>query len=353
LGKLTEGQQKIKIVRTNQQSNFRASCQSIFSLRQHHPIWLPRGCSIGNRPGERPENQIFIPDWTYFHCPGAPLVSGYSKMSRSVAAAPPLPARQALGPTGVPLGLGNPQLPSLPKRPTHHHRVGPPPRPTTPVPAATQVTTQQPPLLPQRPLPRPVGPQPGNAPSRQATQVATTAAHKQQERRPTAFTGAVPPAAPAQQTRPRASTDTEARKPAPRSAVQLVKEMSQDLFKGSGHTADDTLIEEQKAKEREYQRKENQYTAQKMAKILKEKEEWGRKVTQGDPSAASTPFPSSNHHHLAFLLSGNLKKEHMGKSYVVRFGASHVHQFLCALLTFSIGLRDRCYVGRSQLDCVS
>jgi len=23
-----------------------------------------------------PENQILIPDWTYFHCPGATLVSG-------------------------------------------------------------------------------------------------------------------------------------------------------------------------------------------------------------------------------------------------------------------------------------
>jgi len=25
--------------------------------------------------GEWPENQILIPDWTYFHCPGATLVS--------------------------------------------------------------------------------------------------------------------------------------------------------------------------------------------------------------------------------------------------------------------------------------
>jgi len=24
--------------------------------------------------GEWPENQILIPDWTYFHCPGATLV---------------------------------------------------------------------------------------------------------------------------------------------------------------------------------------------------------------------------------------------------------------------------------------
>jgi len=38
--KIDEGQQKIKIkiVRTNQQSNLRNSCQSIFSLSRHHPI---------------------------------------------------------------------------------------------------------------------------------------------------------------------------------------------------------------------------------------------------------------------------------------------------------------------------
>jgi len=32
-----EGQQKIKIVRTNRQSNLPSSCQSIFSLSWHHP----------------------------------------------------------------------------------------------------------------------------------------------------------------------------------------------------------------------------------------------------------------------------------------------------------------------------
>jgi len=37
LVKISEGQQKIKIVRTNRQSNLRASCQSIFSLSRHHP----------------------------------------------------------------------------------------------------------------------------------------------------------------------------------------------------------------------------------------------------------------------------------------------------------------------------
>jgi len=36
--KIEEGQQKIKIVRTNLQSNLGASCQSIFSLCRHHPI---------------------------------------------------------------------------------------------------------------------------------------------------------------------------------------------------------------------------------------------------------------------------------------------------------------------------
>jgi len=35
--KVDEGQQKIKTVRTNQQPNLKGSCQSIFSLCQHHP----------------------------------------------------------------------------------------------------------------------------------------------------------------------------------------------------------------------------------------------------------------------------------------------------------------------------
>jgi len=35
-----EGQQKIKIVRTNRQSNLQGSCQSIFSLCWHHPTPL-------------------------------------------------------------------------------------------------------------------------------------------------------------------------------------------------------------------------------------------------------------------------------------------------------------------------
>jgi len=38
---IDEGQQKIKIARTNQQSNLHGSCQSIFSLSQHHPSEEP------------------------------------------------------------------------------------------------------------------------------------------------------------------------------------------------------------------------------------------------------------------------------------------------------------------------
>jgi len=34
--KIDEGQQKIKTVRPNQQSNLRGSCQSNFSLCRHH-----------------------------------------------------------------------------------------------------------------------------------------------------------------------------------------------------------------------------------------------------------------------------------------------------------------------------
>jgi len=41
LAKIGEGQQKIKIVRTNRQSNLRGSCQSIFSFCRHHPTHQP------------------------------------------------------------------------------------------------------------------------------------------------------------------------------------------------------------------------------------------------------------------------------------------------------------------------
>jgi len=35
--KIDKGQQKLKIICSNQQSNLRGSCQSIFSLSWHHP----------------------------------------------------------------------------------------------------------------------------------------------------------------------------------------------------------------------------------------------------------------------------------------------------------------------------
>jgi len=40
LVKIDKGQQKRKIVCSNQQSNLRGSYQSIFSLRWHHPSWM-------------------------------------------------------------------------------------------------------------------------------------------------------------------------------------------------------------------------------------------------------------------------------------------------------------------------
>jgi len=42
LVKIDGGQQKIKIVRTNGQSNLGGSCQSIFSLCRHHPTYRAR-----------------------------------------------------------------------------------------------------------------------------------------------------------------------------------------------------------------------------------------------------------------------------------------------------------------------
>jgi len=47
LVKIGEGQQKIKIVRTNRQSNLRRSCQSFFSLCRHHPIFTPSSPTAG------------------------------------------------------------------------------------------------------------------------------------------------------------------------------------------------------------------------------------------------------------------------------------------------------------------
>jgi len=53
LVKIYEGQQKIKIIRTNRQSNLRASCQSIFSLYQHHPTLGVGWCQDnGNRSNQ-------------------------------------------------------------------------------------------------------------------------------------------------------------------------------------------------------------------------------------------------------------------------------------------------------------
>jgi len=62
---LTRDNKKEKIVRTNRQSNLRSSCQSIFSLSRHLPS------QFSQVVGEWLENQILIPDWTYFHYPGA------------------------------------------------------------------------------------------------------------------------------------------------------------------------------------------------------------------------------------------------------------------------------------------
>jgi hypothetical protein len=42
LVKIYEGQQNIKIIRTNQQSNLLASCQPIFSLWPHYPSCIAR-----------------------------------------------------------------------------------------------------------------------------------------------------------------------------------------------------------------------------------------------------------------------------------------------------------------------
>jgi len=52
----TEGQQKIKIVRTNRQSNLRGSCQSIFSLCWHHPN---RGTTKKSKSSAPTDNQIY------------------------------------------------------------------------------------------------------------------------------------------------------------------------------------------------------------------------------------------------------------------------------------------------------
>jgi len=51
--KIGKGQQKIKIVRTNRQSNLSGSCQSIFSLCRHHPSNGVGWCQDNeNRPNQ-------------------------------------------------------------------------------------------------------------------------------------------------------------------------------------------------------------------------------------------------------------------------------------------------------------
>jgi len=53
LGKIDGGQQKIKIVRSNQRSNLRASCQSIFSLPRHLPSPFQLFCILVSLGGAR------------------------------------------------------------------------------------------------------------------------------------------------------------------------------------------------------------------------------------------------------------------------------------------------------------
>jgi len=59
LGKIDRGQQKIKIVRTNRQSNLRASCHSIFSLCRHHPNPQLQPLNSPGKPNQ-PNQTIFF-----------------------------------------------------------------------------------------------------------------------------------------------------------------------------------------------------------------------------------------------------------------------------------------------------
>jgi len=58
LVKIDKGQQKIKIVRSNRQSNLWVSCQSIFSLFQHHPT---APVTTTNQQGVLFAHQLMIP----------------------------------------------------------------------------------------------------------------------------------------------------------------------------------------------------------------------------------------------------------------------------------------------------
>jgi len=70
--KIDEGQQKIKIVRSNRQSNLRGSCQSLFSLCRHRPSWrvarksnfdttLPEFHNLKGIPQEK--SYLFVRQW--------------------------------------------------------------------------------------------------------------------------------------------------------------------------------------------------------------------------------------------------------------------------------------------------
>jgi len=57
--------------------------------------------------GEWPENQILIPDWTYFHCPAATLVADASLLGGNKSSKPLAIICETL--TGHALNQGGPQ----------------------------------------------------------------------------------------------------------------------------------------------------------------------------------------------------------------------------------------------------
>jgi len=65
-----------------------------------HMTFAKAGCpafrQFSKDIGEWLENQILIPDWTYFHCPGATLVLHTVRVSNSgqLLAPPMVPAQQ-------------------------------------------------------------------------------------------------------------------------------------------------------------------------------------------------------------------------------------------------------------------
>jgi hypothetical protein len=81
-----------------------------------------------------------------------------------------------------------------------------------------------------------------------------------------------------------------------------------------------------KEREKEYQRKEDEYIAQQKVRVL-EGEERKRKATETggwrpsvhlSSSPAPPPPPPSYGNHFVFTLSGNMSKDYMGKAYTVR-----------------------------------